>query len=411
MKYKRIIIGFLICTGFSLSAFSQTTGKVVDTNKQPVEGATIVMQLLDSTYLGAAISAADGTFTLEQEPDSYLLIIQHLLYQTRQIKGQTTDAGIITLEAKDYNLEEVVIKGERPFVTIEQGKLNYDISAIAEKHIVNNAYEAICKLPGVQDRNGKLSLVGAKDVTVILNGKASTLTQEQLVELLKNTSASQVKTAEVMYNTPPEYHVRGAAINIVTNKASDNTFQSELSATYSNQYFSSYSGNANFLMTKGKSSLNISYNPGYSHMMTVMDLASMHNYEGKVHDITQTQKINTKGWKHNIYAEYGYQMNENNGLSVGYNGSISDNGKGVIDVNGNFQNSHNDKLQDSRLHNVFARYSSGFGLDLGVDYTDYSMNDYNRLESKLTDNTSQLLDYTSVYVHREQDTLSGKCIV
>lgn len=54
------------------------------------------------------------------------------------------------------------------------------------------------------------SLVGAKDVTVILNGKASTLTQEQLIEMLKNTSASQVQTAEVMYNTPPEYHVRGS---------------------------------------------------------------------------------------------------------------------------------------------------------------------------------------------------------
>ena len=32
---------------------------------------------------------------------------------------------------------------------------------------------------------------------------------------------------------------------------------------------------------------------------------------------------------------------------------------------------------------------------LGVDYTDYTMNDKNRLESKLTDNTRQLLDYTS----------------
>ena len=82
-------------------------------------------------------------------------------------------------------------------------------------------------------------------------------------------------------------------------------------------------------------------------------------------------------------------------MSVGYNGAVSNNGKGAIDVNGNFQNSHNDKLQDSRLHNVFARYSSGFGLDLGVDYTDYSMNDYNRLESRLTDNSRQLLDYTS----------------
>lgn len=385
----------MICAGFSASAFCQTTGKILDTNQQPVGGATVIMQLPDSTYLGAAISAADGTFVLEPEPEDYQLIVQHLLYQTRQVKGQARDAGIITLEQKDYNLDEVVVEGERPFVTVEQGKLNYNISAISEKHIVNNAYEAICKLPGVQDRSGKLSLVGAKDVTVILNGKASTLTQEQLIEMLKNTSASQVQTAEVMYSTPPEYHVRGAAINIVTAKAADNTLRSELSASYSNQYFSSYSGNVNFLLTKGKSSLNVSYNPGYSHIMTVMDLASQHTYDGKVYDITQTQKINTKGWKHNIYAEYGYQINEDNELSVGYNGALSDNGKGTIDVNGNFQNSHNDKLQDSRLHNVFARYSSGFGLDLGVDYTDYTMNDKNRLESELTDNTRQLLDYTS----------------
>lgn len=395
MECKRIIAGLFIYAGFASSVFSQTTGKIVDTNQHPVEGATIVMQLPDSTYLGATISAADGTFVLEPESENYQLIIQHFLYQTRQVKSQARDAGIITMEAKDYSLDEVVIEGERPFVTVEQGKLNYDISAISEKHIVNNAYEAICKLPGVQDRNGKLSLVGAKDVTVILNGKASTLTQEQLIEMLKNTSASQVQTAEVMYNTPPEYHVRGAAINIITAKADDNTIQSELSASYSNQYFSSYSGNINFLLTKGKSSLNVSYNPGYSHIMTVMDLASQHTYDGKVYDIMQTQKINTKGWKHNIYAEYGYQINEDNELSVGYNGALSDNGKGTIDVNGNFQNSHNDKLQDSRLHNVFARYSSGFGLDFGVDYTDYTMNDKNCLESKLTDNTRQLLDYTS----------------
>lgn len=69
MECKRVMTGFLICTGLSISAFSQTTGKIIDTKQQPIEGATIVMQLPDSTYLGAAISAADGTFTLEQEPE------------------------------------------------------------------------------------------------------------------------------------------------------------------------------------------------------------------------------------------------------------------------------------------------------------------------------------------------------
>ena len=96
MKIKVILLTFFIYISYFSPLWGQTTGKITDTKQQPIEGATIVMQLPDSTYLGAAISAADGTFTLEQEPDSYLLIIQHLLYQTRLIKGKTTDAGIIT---------------------------------------------------------------------------------------------------------------------------------------------------------------------------------------------------------------------------------------------------------------------------------------------------------------------------
>lgn len=112
MECKRIIAGLFIYAGFASSVFSQTTGKIVDANQyqHPVEGATIVMQLPDSTYLGATISAADGTFMLEPEPENYQLIIQHLLYQTRQVKGQARDVGVITLESKDYNLDEVVIE-------------------------------------------------------------------------------------------------------------------------------------------------------------------------------------------------------------------------------------------------------------------------------------------------------------
>lgn len=119
MKSKRLI-GLLLFMVLLVWSFSQTTGKVVDTNQHPVEGATIVMQLPDSTYLGATVSAADGTFVLEPESENYQLIVRHLLYQARLVKGQTRDAGVITLEPKCYNLEEeVVIEGERPFVTVE----------------------------------------------------------------------------------------------------------------------------------------------------------------------------------------------------------------------------------------------------------------------------------------------------
>lgn len=154
MSYIKLILvlTFLLCS--SNSVWSQIKGKIVNTHNQPIEGATIVIQLPDSTYLGAAISAADGTFMLQPEPENYQLIIQHLLYQPRLIKGQARDAGTITLDAKDYNLEEVVIKGERPLVKVENGRLGYNLSVLSEKQIVNNAYEAITKLPGVQENNG-----------------------------------------------------------------------------------------------------------------------------------------------------------------------------------------------------------------------------------------------------------------
>ena len=164
----RNTISAIFILGYFPVVWSQTTGKIVDTNQQPVEGATIVMQLPDSTYLGATISAADGTFTLEPEPENYQLIIQHLLYKTRQVKGQTRDAGVITLESKDYNLEEVVIEGEKPLVKVENGRLGYNLSVLSEKQVVNNAYEAITKLPGVQESSGILSLAGANSLTLSL---------------------------------------------------------------------------------------------------------------------------------------------------------------------------------------------------------------------------------------------------
>ena len=62
MDFKGVI-GVILILGYSNVVWSQTKGKIVDTKQQPIEGATVVMQLPDSTCLDATISAADGTFT------------------------------------------------------------------------------------------------------------------------------------------------------------------------------------------------------------------------------------------------------------------------------------------------------------------------------------------------------------
>ena len=398
MECKRIIAGLFIYAGFASSVFSQTTGKIVDANLHPVEGATIVMQLPDSTYLGATISAADGTFTLEPEPENYQLIIQHLLYKTRQVKGQTRDAGVITLESKDYNLEEVVIEGEKPLVKVENGRLGYNLSVLSEKQVVNNAYEAITKLPGVQESSGILSLAGANSLTIVMNGKPTTMTAEQLETLLRNTPVDRVEKAEVMYSAPPELHVRGAIINVVMKRSNDYSFQGELSTYYQNKYFSSGGANGNFRLSTPKVTLDVMYGTDNIKMLEYTELFSRHTLSDKVYEITQNEKLSSKSWVHNVRTALEYNINKKNHLNVAYTGSFTPDGHNRSIADGSFQQSNLDKFTDNKMNNITVQYSSGIGLEVGGDYTRYTSDNNQTMFTQLSDKNKS--SYTLTGGHR-----------
>lgn len=411
MKQIKIISGLLLSICTSVSLWSQTTGKIIDTKQQPVEGATIVMQQPDSTYLGAAISAPDGTFVLEQESDNYLLIIQHLLYHVKQVKGQTADAGIITLEQKDYNLDEVVIKGERPLVKVENGRLGYDLSVLSEKQVVNNAYEAITKLPGVQDNNGTLSLAGASSLTIIMNGKPTTMTPGQLETLLRSTPVNRVEKAEVMYSAPPELHVRGAVINVVTKRSHDYSFQGELSTNYQNRYFSSGGVNGNFRLSTPKVTLDIMYGADNIRTMEYTDLFSRHALNNNVYEITQNEKLSSKSWMHNVRTALEYNINEKNRLDVAYTGNFTPNGHSRSIADGSFQQSDLAKFTDNKMNNITVQYSSGIGLEVGCDYTRYTSDNNQAMFTQLSDKSEnsytliggQRIDRYSVYADQKHN--------
>lgn len=123
----------------------------------------------------------------------------------------------LTMEWKSMfrNLPEVMIKGSHPIVKVERGLLLYNMPLLLKQLPADNAYEALTRIPGVSDATGNISFLG-NEVTLIVNGQATTLTQEQLTERLKAMPAAQLAKAEVMLSAPARYHVRGMAINIVT---------------------------------------------------------------------------------------------------------------------------------------------------------------------------------------------------
>lgn len=370
---KTLLLAFGLCLA-SVAASAQTIrGKVVDTHQLPVDAATVVLQTRDSVFIDAAITDSTGMFHFDQAVESYRLIVQNLTYETCQKELSGSDAGTIVLKEKDYALKEVVVKGERPQVKVENGKLTYDIGLLSENKVVSNAYEGLLQLPGVSEMNGVLSLAGAGGVTVILNGKPTTMSGDQLINLLKSTPASRIEKAEVMYSAPPQYHVRGAAINLVMKgyKAGEGGWQGEVHGAYNQRHYASGSEGASLLYTSPKLSVDLLYNADHGKERSGMDLYSRHTVKDKTYEIEQHNSGYLKGLTHNARLGMDYNLTEKDKLSLAYTTSLTPDQDRAEESTGNFSESFNHKTADNAMHNIGLDYASGFGLSTGVNYTYY----------------------------------------
>lgn len=370
-------------------------GRLVDASDAPVAGAAVVLFNRDSVYLDAVASGTDGRFEIRSSVRPYRLQIQHLAYELRTIEADRAELGDIRLTETNTTVDAVVVKGERPVVKVEQGRLNYDLGQLTEGQAVNNAYEALTRLPGVAEQDGTLTLAGTSSVTVILNGRPSTMTAEQLATLLRSTPVDRVEKAEVMFSAPPQYHVRGAAINVVLRRSHETAFSGELHANYTNRYYDTYDAGGNFVLTSPKWSADVIYSAARSKELSSFDLHSLHTFEGQPYDIRQDEWMTSEGWSHRLRAAVEYAPKQRGRLSAAYTASFSPNTDGISHSTGTYVESLSKKLSDRTLHNLALRYTSAFGLDLGLDYTHYDSPERSKLENDYADASVTAFDIVS----------------
>ncbi|KIO46826.1 outer membrane beta-barrel family protein [Sanguibacteroides justesenii] len=415
-KIIRFIVCFIVLYSFYSVVYGQTiTGKVIDNEQQPIAGATIVLQTIDSIYISAVISDTNGVFILNNQPKEYRLIIQHLSYQTKQITSSEQNVGIIQLQPNILSLDEVMIKAERPLVKVKNGRLEYNLQALAEKKAVNNAYEALTKLPGIQEKRGVLSLAGAEKLTVVLNGKPTTMNAGQLETLLRNTPVNRIEKAEIMYSAPPEYHTRGAIVNVVLKRSNDYSFQGEISTHYKNQYFNKGGVNGNLRLSTPKLTLDVMYGADNTKQMEYIDLYSRHTLKDETYNIVQNEQLRSKYWNYNIRTSLEYNFNKKNNISVAYTRSFTPNQHNSSLTTRNYQTGNIDKYIDIRMHNIALQYNSEFGLTVGGDYTHYiSNNDQNMyakyqegVKSSFTMIGEQKIDRYSIYAGQKHKLPKG----
>lgn len=374
MERVIICIACLLFTCFVKVNAQTINGKVTNRSNEPVEYATVVLQTSDSLFVNATHTDSAGYFALPIDIPEYRLVVQHLMYETYENAFSYRDTILIELIEKENILDEVVIKGERPVVRLIDGKLTYDVPFLVSGKVVNSAYEAILQLPGVREQDGSLTLAGAGKVTIIINGQTVSIPQENLMAALKMYSAEIVQSAEIMYSTPPQYHVRGSSINIVLkNNDSNEELQGLINTAYNQKYYANYNAGVSLMFSVPKLSTEINYGYNFKQDKTGMDIFSQHTLDDTPHYIEQFNNGNRKTRTHDIRLGLNYKLSDDDKISFTYIGQISPEFDAVERSTGSISNSQNIKSADVpiQLHNLSMGYTTGFGLSLGSEYTLY----------------------------------------
>ncbi len=220
-------VGHVFCQQAQAPQSCKVKGKLIDSvTNLPVDYATIVvLSAVNNSVAGGIITDDKGQFTVENlAPGEYNLKIEFIGYnpilKTGIIltdKKPVNNVGVIKLTGSSKFLKEVAVTGSRKFMENHLDKLVYNV----EKDITSQggqATDVLKKIPMVSvDIDGNIDLLGDSNVRVFINGKPSTMFDNNLAEALKAIPASQIKSIEVITSPGAQYDAQGTGgiINII----------------------------------------------------------------------------------------------------------------------------------------------------------------------------------------------------
>mgnify|MGYP003234201511 FL=1 len=299
-----------------------------------------------------------------------IFLLGLFLLSVANVKAQTlTQTDSLTMETMLHNLPEVMVKGSRPIVKAERGMLSYNMPLLLKQLPADNAYEALTRIPGVSDATGSISFSG-NEVTLIINGQATTLTQEQLTERLKAMPAAQLAKAEVMLSAPARYHVRGMAINIVTKDyAGTNQLSGQIIGGLVQTKYAKGFGDLYLSMQRGKFGLDAQYKLVNGNSYGESSRIAYHPLgNNRIHYNDETGQ-KSFGITHDYRLGMNYTFSKNNRLDVAYTGQWDKTNSNSRTTGSSISGMHRDSHE--YLHNVDVNYALPFGLTLSGSYTYY----------------------------------------
>lgn len=374
---------------FSISCFAQNiviSGNVKDIHNEPIAFANVILlNSEDTSFVSGTTTNDDGVFEIElSNTVSVTLKISYLGFEDYilTINGSENSAnlGIITLKEKTQALEGITVIAKRPTVKrlVDRLVFNVENSTLSE----NNVLDVLKHTPGVLVHDGAITIKNTTP-TVYINDRKVHLSANEIQQLLEGTSATNIKSIEVITNPPAKYEAEGGAVlNIVTSK--------NIIAGYNGSVFGNYKqgseypkyslGTSHFFKTKKLNTyLNYNVSPRKDFMLNnefinfIDNNAITSSWET---DFKRTRKTSNQ----NIIANIDYELDENNSMGFSTNMLISPRENSKTIANSETEVFSANKVLDSSFITESLRVDETFNLAFTLDY----IHKFNRAGEKLS---------------------------
>jgi len=271
--FLTLLLSVFTAFAFAQTPFGSIKGTITDGGDQKIiDAATVsLFRSKDSSLVKINLTDKAGNFVFEQVPFGkyYLLATStgHLksFSSIIDVKNSTVvSVGNLQLKESAKTMNEIKVEVKKPFIErkIDRTVINVDQSIT---NAGTTALEVLEKSPGVTvDKDGNVSLKGKSGVTIMLDGRPSYLSGQELANLLKNMPSSNIEQIEIMTNPSAKFDASGnsGVINIRTKKNKLKGMNGSVSATILQSKYTKTNNSVNLNYRTGK--VNLFSNYSYS---------------------------------------------------------------------------------------------------------------------------------------------------
>ena len=303
-------------------------------------------------------------------------------------------------KTKTKEIQEVVINGKKSFIEQTANKINVNVSQspIAS---TSNAYDILLQSPGVIEQNGNLNF-RSKSVTVLVDGKLTNLSGEDLKAMLTSMSGNTIDKVEILPNPSSKYDaLGGSVINIKLLKNRKSGFSGSFIANNQTGKYASFLPGMTFNYKNKSVNIYSSYNYENSKQYYKNNSDQVLS---AVSQLLQDEDGNVAKNNHNYRIGIDYDINKKNTVGFLFKGVNNDN---TLSGNNNINllNSGGSSLSalkndsKSKIFNPAANFYYKTVLDslqrtmtINLDYFEYKKDiKENFITKYFTNNASEIL--------------------